>query len=1059
MGIFRDAWRGFTSLVSDAVSGFFDIFSSSGDNNNRRNREQNNSRRNSYNNVEEEIRRARENQEMTQRNLEAERKKREEFERRLRENQEKELKERKETQEHLKSLQEETERLKRDYRRLKDSIDDQEKKKAQMAKERIQEVAKQKEEMEQQQKEKDIIKEMDDALASSFKGKMGILKKQINDLFDNSNFVEVEKLIKEIDYEMNLIIEVLSRKNIDEVVFNSYVVLVKEIYLQVADVFFNLRDYPNAYKHFIEYYRYSKYSLDVDNLAYYKLGKSAFETGRYTEAHEYFGKFDVHKVEKSESELINASLNEMLFKIAIKSEDNKKIKEQIEKVFNSLHSDKRYLNGYTKLLEEYIRFSGDLSMGNSLLTILSKYKKSFDISKLLADTPFDKLSYKNWFLSLEAKKKGNMEEALDFLKNLKDLSIVSLERLNLKRELNKLETSDLPILSNIKDEVVTLLQGKNFQERIDFINRNENLVFINPESVDDFFYLYENLIQNQISINIKDKNDEQIQLILKEVREYAFKFTIGKDLKAFLSQYLDFLKNNDYKESYSLLFDLLKENSTENEFEAYLSSENKKLISLEEVYDLPGEAIDFIKSDFYKASLVTKFNTTEKYTLLESYYENMSSDKVRKREAILKEERLLSEKSPLFSTLYNFEINNGLIRIIYPEYTGSLMDYIKKEAITTKENLEEKKAIGLQLINIFKALEENKVYKSFIDPYLFVFNKEGKLELRGTATEKLFRSESTTSIGSTRVVSENKYKAPDDGRYLDEKSNCYLLGLLLYELFKGEYIFEGVKDFITISDLHSDRPVEKSKVYNLNDRWSFEKNSLKIRILKISPKDGFAPSNILELIEKLLKSEKAERLSLDDVEKIFMSQSKEVQVAKVSKGRMEEDELIEFIKSNDFERAFVNSSTKELVEGLNLLVEDIKLLDKKRCDLVLQSKDKQYAVRFTGYAYIVEEEPKSLVKYLGDQNEEVHQITEELKRLLEKVNEKTIEDGEINMILLELDGYILDIENDKSTEFTKNLLDGLASRFSLELEKIKKAVTLKDRLNILKEVIVEIQKL
>lgn len=76
MGWFGDILSGIGDFFSDAVSGFFDIFSSSGDNNNRRNREQNNSRRNSYNNVEEEIRRARENQEMTQRNLEAERKKR-----------------------------------------------------------------------------------------------------------------------------------------------------------------------------------------------------------------------------------------------------------------------------------------------------------------------------------------------------------------------------------------------------------------------------------------------------------------------------------------------------------------------------------------------------------------------------------------------------------------------------------------------------------------------------------------------------------------------------------------------------------------------------------------------------------------------------------------------------------------------------------------------------------------------------------------------------------------------------------------------------------------------
>ena len=46
MGWFSDILSGIGDFVSDAVSGFFDIFSSSGDNNNRTNRQQNNSRRN-----------------------------------------------------------------------------------------------------------------------------------------------------------------------------------------------------------------------------------------------------------------------------------------------------------------------------------------------------------------------------------------------------------------------------------------------------------------------------------------------------------------------------------------------------------------------------------------------------------------------------------------------------------------------------------------------------------------------------------------------------------------------------------------------------------------------------------------------------------------------------------------------------------------------------------------------------------------------------------------------------------------------------------------------------
>jgi putative transposase len=53
-------------------------------------------------------------------------------------------------------------------------------------------------------------------------------------------------------------------------------------------------------------------------------------------------------------------------------------------------------------------------MGNSLLAILSRYKRTFDIPKLLSEDPFDKLPYKNWFLSLEAKKKGNKVGRLKF---------------------------------------------------------------------------------------------------------------------------------------------------------------------------------------------------------------------------------------------------------------------------------------------------------------------------------------------------------------------------------------------------------------------------------------------------------------------------------------------------------------------------------------------------------------------------------------------------------------------------------------------------------------------
>jgi len=141
-----------------------------------------------------------------------------------------------------------------------------------------------------------------------------------------------------------------------------------------------------------------------------------------------------------------------------------------------------------------------------------------------------------------------------------------------------------------------------------------------------------------------------------------------------------------------------------------------------------------------------------------------------------------------------------------------VMEYIKgvtlKDYITQKGNLSEDETIkiSLQVAEALKHAHANKIIHRDIKPHNIIITDEGVAKVADFGIAKA--ASSSTINNTSNVIGSVHYFSPEQARggYVDEKSDIYSLGVVMYEMVTGVVPFDA-DNHISVAMKHIQDPV------------------------------------------------------------------------------------------------------------------------------------------------------------------------------------------------------------------------------------------------------------
>ncbi|MDO8736688.1 MAG: Stk1 family PASTA domain-containing Ser/Thr kinase [Thermoleophilia bacterium] len=170
------------------------------------------------------------------------------------------------------------------------------------------------------------------------------------------------------------------------------------------------------------------------------------------------------------------------------------------------------------------------------------------------------------------------------------------------------------------------------------------------------------------------------------------------------------------------------------------------------------------------------------------------------------------------------------------------MEYLEgrslKEVITEEGPLETAQAIDYaeQMLRALQFAHENNVIHRDIKPHNIVINDRGQLKVTDFGIARAGSSPSVTETGS--IIGTAQYLSPEQakGKAVEQSSDLYSLGIVLYEMLTGRVPFEG-ENPVAIALKHlSDEPVPpQALVPGVPDNL----NAVVMRALAKDPRDRY----------------------------------------------------------------------------------------------------------------------------------------------------------------------------------------------------------------------------
>ena len=190
-------------------------------------------------------------------------------------------------------------------------------------------------------------------------------------------------------------------------------------------------------------------------------------------------------------------------------------------------------------------------------------------------------------------------------------------------------------------------------------------------------------------------------------------------------------------------------------------------------------------ADVYKA-MDTRLGRQVAIKVLKEEY---SSDKnfVSKFRAEAQAAAVLSH--PNIVNVYDVGEDEGLHYIVMELVEGITL----KKFIERKGKLELKEAVGIaiQIAQGMEAAHANHIIHRDIKPQNIIISKEGKVKVTDFGIAKAV-NDATLSTNS-KVIGSVHYFSPEQarGNYVDERSDIYSLGIVMYEMLTGRVPFDG----------------------------------------------------------------------------------------------------------------------------------------------------------------------------------------------------------------------------------------------------------------------------
>lgn len=177
---------------------------------------------------------------------------------------------------------------------------------------------------------------------------------------------------------------------------------------------------------------------------------------------------------------------------------------------------------------------------------------------------------------------------------------------------------------------------------------------------------------------------------------------------------------------------------------------------------------------------------------------------------------------PNIVNVYDVGEDDGLYYIVMELIEGiTLKSYIdKKGRLSVKETI----SIAIQIANGIECAHNNQIVHRDIKPQNIMISREGKVKVTDFG---IARAASANTINGNAMGSVH-YISPEQagGKYVDEKSDIYSLGITMFEMLTGRVPFDG-ESTVTIALKHIQNNVPSIREFLSDIPISIEKIVLK----------------------------------------------------------------------------------------------------------------------------------------------------------------------------------------------------------------------------------------
>lgn len=177
---------------------------------------------------------------------------------------------------------------------------------------------------------------------------------------------------------------------------------------------------------------------------------------------------------------------------------------------------------------------------------------------------------------------------------------------------------------------------------------------------------------------------------------------------------------------------------------------------------------------------------------------------------------------PNIVNVYDVGEDDGLYYIVMELIEGiTLKNYIQKKGrLSVRETI----SIAIQIANGIECAHNNQIVHRDIKPQNIMISREGKVKVTDFG---IARAASANTINGNAMGSVH-YISPEQagGKYVDEKSDIYSLGITMFEMVTGKVPFDG-ESTVTIALKHIQNTVPSIKEFITDVPVSIEKIILK----------------------------------------------------------------------------------------------------------------------------------------------------------------------------------------------------------------------------------------